>query len=335
VSGNDLYAGGWLTVGGIKTNSIGKWNGTDWSALGSGMNNGVYALAASGTNLYAGGEFSTAGDVSANSIAKWDGSAWSALGSGIDGYVFALAVLGTNLYAGGYFYAGGLSAIDIAKWDGNTWSALGSGIGTVYTLAVSGSDLYAGGQFDTAGGVSANYVAKWNGSNWSSLGSGISGYFPYGNVYVHALAVSGSDLYVGGLFTTAGGGSANYIAKWNGSAWSSLGSGMNSGVYALAVSGNDLYAGGDFAIAGGKVSGYAAHAKIGVFLPRLSILRSAGGMVLSWPSDSAGFVLEQTSALANSPGWTTNAANLLDDNTNKSVTVPATKPHQFFRLRKP
>ena len=43
----------------------------------------VCALAVSGTNLYAGGNFTTAGGVPANYIAKWDGSAWSALGSGI------------------------------------------------------------------------------------------------------------------------------------------------------------------------------------------------------------------------------------------------------------
>ena len=29
----------------------------------------------------------------------------------------------------------------------------------------------------------------------------------------------------GGQFTTAGGDSANYVAKWNGSAWSALGLG--------------------------------------------------------------------------------------------------------------
>ena len=31
------------------------------------------------------------------------------------------------------------------------------------------------------------------------------------------------------IFTTAGGVAANYIAKWNGSAWSALGSGMDNG----------------------------------------------------------------------------------------------------------
>ena len=47
------------------------------------------------------------------------------------------------------------------------------------------------------------------------------------NNFVYALAWDGTNLYVGGRFTTAGGVSANYIASWNGSAWSPLGSGMN------------------------------------------------------------------------------------------------------------
>ena len=70
---------------------------------------------------------------------------------------------------------------------------------------------------------------------------------------VYALAFDASgNLYAGGCFTTAGGVSANRIAKWDGSSWSALGSGMNDSVYALAVdaSGN-LYAGGYFTTAGG------------------------------------------------------------------------------------
>jgi hypothetical protein len=81
--------------------------------------------------------------------------------------------------------------------------------------------------------------------------------------YVYALAVSGSDLYAGGNFTTAGDSNANYIATWNGSSWSALGSGMGGSypyVRALAVSGSDLYAGGNFTTAGGKVSAFVAKA---------------------------------------------------------------------------
>src|SRR5947209_1828210 len=78
-------------AGGIAANYIAKWNGSSWSALGSGMGGQscpyVGALAVSGTDLYAGGNFETAGGTAANSIAKWNGSSWSALGSGVDIFV--------------------------------------------------------------------------------------------------------------------------------------------------------------------------------------------------------------------------------------------------------
>lgn len=80
----DLYIGGSFTlVGDVFATNIAKWNGSNWSALGSGVNNSVNALAVSGSDLYAGGYFTTAGGITAKSIAKWDGSAWSSLDSGL------------------------------------------------------------------------------------------------------------------------------------------------------------------------------------------------------------------------------------------------------------
>ncbi|HTL54975.1 MAG TPA: hypothetical protein VL361_04815 [Candidatus Limnocylindrales bacterium] len=235
----------------------------NWISMGGipGANGYVSAAVEDGAgNLYIGGSFSIVGDVLANNIAKWNGSVWSALGSGLDGPVESLAVSGSNVYAGGNFAtAGGIAATNIAKWNGNAWSALGSGMAgeveypprSVSALAVSGSDLYAGGNFTNAGGITANYIAKWDGSAWSALGSGMGGGVQYPPIGVSALAVSGSDLYAGGNFTTAGGTTANYIAKWDGSAWSALSSGMDNPVSALAVSGSEVYAGGNFAAAGG------------------------------------------------------------------------------------
>jgi hypothetical protein len=84
-------------------------------------------------------------------------------------------------------------------------------------------------------------------ADWSALGSGTNG------IVVFALAFDDSgNLYAGGEFDTAGGIAANNIAKWNGSSWGSLGSGMNNTVRALGVdkSGN-IYAGGEFDTAGG------------------------------------------------------------------------------------
>ena len=136
------YAGGdFTTAGGVTANRIAKWDGTtsSWSALGSGMNSTVRALAVDGGgNLYAGGDFTTAGGVTANYIAKWDGttSSWSALGSGMNSAVFALTMDGSgNLYAGGRLTtAGGVPANRIAKWTAADGRAIaGPGTYTFYT----------------------------------------------------------------------------------------------------------------------------------------------------------------------------------------------------------
>src|ERR1035441_3058628 len=55
--------GGLFTAAGGKPRlALPQWDRTSWSALGSGLNNVVNALALSGGTLYAGGEFTMAGD---------------------------------------------------------------------------------------------------------------------------------------------------------------------------------------------------------------------------------------------------------------------------------
>ncbi|HUW63039.1 MAG TPA: carboxypeptidase regulatory-like domain-containing protein [Candidatus Bathyarchaeia archaeon] len=258
----NVYAGGYFTTaGGLDASYIAKWNGKAWSALGTGMNMYVYALAADGLgNVYAGGEFTAAGGVSANSVAKWSGTGWSALGTGISGTVYGLALDGSgSLYAGGTFnMAGGVSAQRIAKWDGTAWSALGTGMdGEVYALAVDGSDnLYAGGWFMIAGGVQAKGIAKWDGTAWSALApQNLTG----NSVNTVAVDMLG-NVYAAGYFnsTAADGAEANNIAKWNGTVWSALGTGVSGTAVALALDQNRLFAGGYFTQAGGKVSAYFA-----------------------------------------------------------------------------
>jgi hypothetical protein len=120
----------------------------------------------------------------------------------------------------------------------------------VRAMVVDGNgNVYVGGDFIVMGKTIANHIAKWNGSAWSALGSGMMGLSTYSTT-VNALAVSGTNLYAGGSFTNAGGVTANCIAKWNGSAWSALGAGMDGYVNALAISGSTLYAGGSFGTAG-------------------------------------------------------------------------------------
>ena len=209
--GTDLYAGGsFTTAGGVTVNRIAKWNGTTWSALGSGMDGRINSLVAIGTDLYAGGSFTTAGSVTVNNVAKWDGSVWTALGSGTDNMVNTLTSIGNDVFAGGFFsIAGGVTVNRIAKWNGTTWSALGTGTnGSVHSLTNTDGNLIVGGSFTTVSGLSANRIAKWDGFSWSAMGSGLA------PGTVSAIFVNGSNLYAGGDFTLAGGNASDFVAHY-------------------------------------------------------------------------------------------------------------------------
>jgi hypothetical protein len=249
---NSLYAGGrFTTAGGQSVNRIARWNGTIWSALGTGMNGNVRALSLFNGDLIAGGQFTNAGGNSANRIAQWNGTGWNALGVGMNNTVRALTTFNNNLIAGGQFTnAGGNSANRIARWNGMSWSALNTGMNNqVRALTVFNNNLIAGGQFTNAGGNSANRIAQWNGASWSALSTGM-------NNQVRALTIFNNNLIAGGQFTNAGGGSANRIAQWDGASWSALGSGITGGpgprVFALVQFNNNLVAGGRFTTAGGS-----------------------------------------------------------------------------------
>jgi hypothetical protein len=78
------------------------------------------------------------------------------------------------------------------------------------------------------------------------------------NGSVQELAVYGGSLIAGGEFTTAGGVNASHIARWNGSTWATLGSGLVGGgiftnvqVSAMQVYGAELVVSGRFVTAGG------------------------------------------------------------------------------------
>jgi hypothetical protein len=250
VVGTDVYAAGsFTTAGGVTASRIAKWNGTSWSALGSGVNASVRNLAAQGTDLIVVGSFTAAGGViGASRIARWNGSAWSVIGStGANSTVDGLLVDGTDIYVSGDFGTiGGISAVHAAKWDGTSWSALGSGLnGSGTTIAKLGGDIYFGGSFTTAGGVASPCVAKWSGSAWSAAGLPLTGL----NGFVLCLASVGGDLYAGGRYTTAANGSpaGNRISRWNGSAWSAVGDdSVDDYVNHLITSGSSVIAVGRF-----------------------------------------------------------------------------------------
>lgn len=281
--GPQIFAGGSFTqAGGALGGNIARWDGAGWQLIGGGIEwpgstvSGVYALLGfddgSGPALFAGGLFTEAGGSTAYDAARWNGTSWTGLGIGFDEAVRALAVHdeggGAQLYAGGKFRYEGTQMVNrIARWNGTSWSGLGGGLsGPVYALASfddgSGSALYAGGFFALAGGQPANAIARWNGTSWAPVGGGFGG----STASVQALRVhddgSGPALYAAGSFSTAGGGPASNLARWNGTSWSPVGGGLDYVAYALAAhddgTGNALYAGGAFTHAGGVLASNVA-----------------------------------------------------------------------------
>lgn len=259
VHGNDVYVGGeFSSMGGAVANRIAKWNGSQWTGLGTGADADVKALATDGSYIYAGGDFTVIGGVTTNRIARWNGSVWSGLGSGMTGgSVDALTLWSGSLYAGGTFSAaGGSSASRVARWNGSSWQSLSTGVNSdVNCLVGDNTMLYVGGRFTIAGGLSSAKVAGWNGTSWSSVGYQVSG----GDVM--ALAVLNGELYAGGDFTNFGGQSAYGIARWNGTSWGAVGTGVG-GTYrtvrSLFVAGSSLFVGGSFTSAGGIPANYIA-----------------------------------------------------------------------------
>jgi hypothetical protein len=253
VYNNELVAGGSFTLAGFTSvNRIAKWNGSSWSALGSGLNDFAQTLELFNGNLWVGGNFTTAGGQSAPYVCRWiPGQVWLPLPNSPSAGVYDFQIYNNELVMCGNFEYIGVSQVRyIAKWNGSSWSTLGSGMNQagVYALTVYNGELIAGGNFTSAGGVPASNIARWNGSSWAPLGLGVSGGF----LPVLALGVYNGELYAGGDFTSAGGVSANRVARWNGFFWAPCNSGVNSTVLAFYVRNNELVIGGNFTVAGGQ-----------------------------------------------------------------------------------
>lgn len=102
--------------------------------------------------------------------------------------------------------------------------------------------------------LEAELVSGQSDANWSSLGI-----VPGADTVVESLAVVGTNVYCGGAFTVVGGiPGGNCVARWDGTAWNTLGEGVrfSSGgqAFVLALAGDSsgtVYAGGSFDMAGG------------------------------------------------------------------------------------
>jgi len=288
----------------------GSWAGFGTDGVNATVNGVVTDIAVSGTELVIVGGFSNVRNPDstyvdeAHSVARYDGTQWHALGN--IGYGTGSFYSPTNynylnyvIWAGSDIYVGGQFADlnndgtlmeatqNIARFSSGNWFALGdiqngslstSGTyaGYVSGIAISGTDVYVVGNFTNVPnqhGVNndaADYIVRWDGTQWNAVGSDGNGKGALDGP-ISAIAIQGSDIYVGGQFNgfyeesgqyNFGG---SYIAYWDGNQWNSLGDNgdpscpynypcqgpLTNGVYTLHFMGNDLYVGGYFQDAAG------------------------------------------------------------------------------------
>ena len=268
---DELYVGGYFNIaGGIAVDNVAKWNGTSWSAV-DGIYGAVHAMCVYNGKLYAGGNFYYAGNIAVNNIARWNGTNWEDVGYPDCYSIKSLVVYNGDLYAAGYFYFPNLpDGTAIAKWNGNNWTAVGPGTDLHYVviecMEVFNGELYAAGAYYQigGGGLPDSYrISKWNGFTWSDVLSIPASYTLDGALGdILSMVAYNNELYIAGTFgLMIDSVSATQIAKWNGTNWRPVGTGINAEAYplggdsdgatysavkSLAVYNGILYAGGRF-----------------------------------------------------------------------------------------
>ncbi|MFK7740103.1 MAG: hypothetical protein AB8H80_07235 [Planctomycetota bacterium] len=248
-TGNEAFAGGYFqSIDAVPASHIARFDGTQWVALGQGLNERVRDLAVTvGGNLFVAGIFTAAGGFAANRIARYGPNGWSTLGSGLNDIVNDVTVVGGgNIVVGGDFTtAGGASASRIALWNGSTWSALGAGLnaglpyGNVYDIVeLPDGDLVVAGYFQTP---QAN-IARWDVSaqTWEPLAAGLD------STVHHLTVLPGGDVVASGSFSTSGGMPVGSVARWDGTSWSPAAGGAIPRIFASTRGSDDTVTFGTF-----------------------------------------------------------------------------------------
>ena len=262
--GNLIAGGEFTAVNGTPATNIAQFDGTSWSALGSGIvssgvgfGNVVRALAVFNGSLYVGGTFNRAGGLTSLNLAVWNGAAWASQPN-FNGTVRTLAArIGTALtnsylFAGGEFtlIGGGAAAIaatGVARFSPstNTWTAIG-GLANCRALLVRSTGLSS---FELIGGTLTSTIVgdvwRWNGATntWAGIGPG-------GGEGVFALGYHAGQYVQGTSSLTS-------VRRFSGGAWQPVaGPGLAASGRAVLDSGTDLVIAGPFGVMRGATNAW-------------------------------------------------------------------------------
>lgn len=187
---------------------------------------------------------------------------WAPFSTGsFDGFIVQFETFQGDLYACGLFSKIGGKNIDhLARWDGTEWLEvipnIGSGVHQIYpdgdALMLAKYEFYA----------AQNHALRWNGNiqTLSQLGEPFRYLASPGvNPSLYAITQYNGDYIIAGDFSHVGDNEVNGIARWDGTEWVALGSGLRQGIpgnpnipypHQLLVHEGELYAAGNFRYAG-------------------------------------------------------------------------------------
>lgn len=237
---SEAYLGGNLgALGGVA-----RWDGVTWVAVGPLAmqdNDRVEALATvdfgDGPRLFAGGGDMVMDDGTVTRLAVYDGSRWHSIGPAVSNYVTRLLAGFDPVSGAPMLYIVSLDPSGpihgISQWDGQALQTVGGGVtgGAVYDLCMWQHDgaarLVIAGGFTGAGASAITGIAAWNGSNWSPLARTVTveTLSNRGGIAAYDDGLgTGPALFVNSIVRTINGMQATGMFRFDGSAWSVVGS---------------------------------------------------------------------------------------------------------------
>lgn len=269
-NGDVIVGGAFQRLGGVELNNIARWDGVSWSPLGTGIDGSIHSirLAPSGEIIAVGFREVAGGRQSI--VMRWDGQQWSPIGSNDPNAPLSSQLYAAIIMPNNDLIVSGVNPSIIRRWNGAAWSRMESNLNAdtsgnrgPFTLELTNSgELIAGGLLSSSTPRELTNLARWNGTRWVDVGGGASGGLVGRPMIWDLVSMPNGDLVVAGQFTQVGpfafpgGLSVNFLARWNGTSWSALGSGLGGfgGLASTIVRrGSDqLIALGQFNTAGGE-----------------------------------------------------------------------------------
>lgn len=227
--GSVVVVGTFVSAGGLQKRGFGRWDGTQWSDMG---------LPAQSTSVFAAhvtpaGELIIGGDLRLPStglihIFRWDGSTWSPMGGALNevpGWIGSLPS-GETVVSGAFRFVDGVQTGPLIRWNGSAWESFG-GLRSFSEVVATyfGPD---GTLVRTSELAQAHRLFLWDGTTWVWMGDS-------DDAVATVLVKSAMEIYAGGEFTRIGNVPAQRFARWNGTGWEAIGTGVRDFPGTVAV----------------------------------------------------------------------------------------------------